>query len=59
MTVRGLKYKSLQFHCPLGDMPSGIPIVENIRQWEISDNRDLVCIETVAKLPGGDEYSVK
>jgi hypothetical protein len=30
--------KSLQFHCPLGDKSSGIPIVEYIREWEISDN---------------------
>jgi hypothetical protein len=30
--------KSSQFHCPLGDAPSGVLIVENIRQWKISDN---------------------
>jgi hypothetical protein len=33
--------------------------VENIRQWEISDHRDVVCIKVVVKLPGGDEYSVE
>jgi hypothetical protein len=30
--------ESSQFHCPLGDMSIGIPIVEYIRQWEISDH---------------------
>jgi hypothetical protein len=28
-------------------------------KWEISDHQDVVCIEVVAKLLGGDEYSVE
>jgi hypothetical protein len=61
MAVRGLEVESKgpQFHYPLGDAPSGILIVENIYQWEISDHRDVVCVEVVVKLPGGDEYSVE
>jgi hypothetical protein len=33
--------------------------VEDIRQWEVGDHQDIVCIEIVAKLPGSDEYSIK
>jgi hypothetical protein len=43
----------------LRDASSGIPIVEYIRQWEISNSLDLVLIEVVAKLPRSDEYSVE
>jgi hypothetical protein len=33
--------------------------VEDIRQWEVRDCHDIVCIKVVAKLPRSDEYSVK
>jgi hypothetical protein len=33
--------------------------VEDIRQWEVGDHQDIVCIEVVAKLPGSDEDTVK
>jgi hypothetical protein len=33
--------------------------VEDIRQWEVEDHQDVVCIEIMAKLPRGDEYTVK
>jgi hypothetical protein len=33
--------------------------VEDIRQWEVEDHQDIVCIKVVAKLPGSDEYTVK
>jgi hypothetical protein len=33
--------------------------MEDIRQWEVGDHQDIVCIEVVAKLPGSDEYTVK
>jgi hypothetical protein len=33
--------------------------MENIRQWEISDHSDVVCVEIVVKLPEGDEYSIE
>jgi hypothetical protein len=46
-------------HCPFGDAPGGVPIVEDIRQWEISDHRDVVCVEIMAKLPESDEYTVE
>jgi hypothetical protein len=48
-----------QLHCPLGDAPGGIPIVEDIRQWEVSDHQDVVRVEIMAKLSRGDEYTVK
>jgi hypothetical protein len=51
--------ESYQLHCPLGDASSGISIVENIHQWEISDNGYLVLIKVVAELPGYDEYYVE
>jgi hypothetical protein len=33
--------------------------VEDIRQWEVGDHQDVVCIEVMAKLPGSDEYTVR
>jgi hypothetical protein len=33
--------------------------MEDICQWEVRDHQDIVCIEVLAKLPGGDEYIVK
>jgi hypothetical protein len=33
--------------------------VEDIRQWEVEDHQDIVCVEIMAKLPGSDEYTVK
>jgi hypothetical protein len=33
--------------------------VEDIRQWEVGDHQDIVCIEVVANLPRSDEYAVK
>jgi hypothetical protein len=33
--------------------------VEDIRQLEVRDHQDIVCIEVVVKLPGSDEYTVK
>jgi hypothetical protein len=33
--------------------------VEDIRQWEVGDNQDIVFIKVVVKLPGSDEYTVK
>jgi hypothetical protein len=33
--------------------------VEDIRQWEVGDHQDIVCIKIVAKLPGSDEYTIK
>jgi hypothetical protein len=60
MAVRGeLEGENPQFHCPLGGAPSAIPIVEDIRQWEISDHRDVVCVEIMAKLLRGDKYTVE
>jgi hypothetical protein len=32
--------------------------VEDIRQWEVEDHQDIVCIEIMAKLPRGDEYII-
>jgi hypothetical protein len=59
-------YPGLEVECkgshlygPLGDATGSIPIVEDIRQWEVRDHPDIVCIEIVAKLPGSDEYTVK
>jgi hypothetical protein len=40
-------------------VPGGILIVEDVRQWEVGDHQDVVCIEVMAKLPGSDEYTVK
>jgi hypothetical protein len=40
-------------------MPGSVPIVEGIRQWEVRDHQDIVCIEIMAKLRGSDEYTVK
>jgi hypothetical protein len=48
-----------QLHCPLGDVPGGIPIVEDIRQWKVGDHQDVVCVKIMVKLPGGDEYTIK
>jgi hypothetical protein len=61
MAVRGLEVEceGSQLHCPLGDAPDSIPIVEDVRQWEVGDHQDIVCIEVVTKLPGSDEYTVK
>jgi hypothetical protein len=28
----------------------GVPIVKDIRQWEINDHQDVVCVEIMAKL---------
>jgi hypothetical protein len=33
--------------------------VEDIRQWEINNHRDVVFVEITAKLPRGDEYTVE
>jgi hypothetical protein len=33
--------------------------VEDIRQWEVGDHQDIVCIKVVAKLPESDEYIIK
>jgi hypothetical protein len=33
--------------------------VEDIREWEVGDHQDIICVEVVAKLPGSDEYTVK
>jgi hypothetical protein len=54
-----VEVESSQLHCPFGDAPGGVPIVEDIRQWEISDHRDVVCVEIMAKLPESDEYTVE
>jgi hypothetical protein len=51
--------KGSQLHRLLGDAPGGILIVEDIRQWEVGDHQDVVCIEVKVKLPGSDEYTVK
>jgi hypothetical protein len=61
MAAQGLKsrVRVTQFHCPLGDAPGGIPIVEDIHQWKVGDHQDIVCIEVVAKLSGSDEYTIK
>jgi hypothetical protein len=48
-----------QLYSPLGDAPGSVPIVEDIRQWEVEDHQDIVCVEIMAKLPGSDEYTVK
>jgi hypothetical protein len=60
MAAQGLKsrVRVTQFHCPLGDAPGGIPIVEDIHQREVGDHQDVVCVEIMAKLPEGDEYTV-
>jgi hypothetical protein len=33
--------------------------VVDIRQWGVGDHQDIVCIEVVVKLIGGDEYTIK
>jgi hypothetical protein len=33
--------------------------VEDIRQWEVGDHQDVVCIEVMVKLPRSDEYTIK
>jgi hypothetical protein len=33
--------------------------VEDIRQWEVRDHQDIVCIKIVAKIPESDEYTIK
>jgi hypothetical protein len=48
-----------QFHCPVGDAPGGVPIVEDIHQWQVNDYQDVVCIKIMVKLPGGEEYIVE
>jgi hypothetical protein len=40
-------------------VPGSFPIVEDIRQWEVGDHQDVVCIEVMAKLPESDEYTIK
>jgi hypothetical protein len=39
-------------------VPGSVPIVEDIRQWEVRDHQDIVCVEVVAKLPESDEYTI-
>jgi hypothetical protein len=51
--------ESPQFHCPLGDAPGDVPIVEDIHQWKVSYHQDVVYVEIMANLPGGDEYTVE
>jgi hypothetical protein len=48
-----------QLHCPLGDAPGGVPIVEDIPQWKIGDHQDVICVKIMAKLLGGDECTVE
>jgi hypothetical protein len=33
--------------------------MEDIRQWEVGDHQDIICIEIMVKLPRSDEYTVK
>jgi hypothetical protein len=51
--------ESLQFHCPFEDASGGIPIVEDIRQWEINDHQDVVCVEIMANLLESDDYTIE
>jgi hypothetical protein len=60
MAVRGLKSRvRAPSHCQLGDTPGGIPSMEDIRQWEVGDHQDVVCVEIMATFPGDDEFTVK
>jgi hypothetical protein len=33
--------------------------MEDILHWEVGDHQDIVWVEIIAKLPGGDEYIIK
>jgi hypothetical protein len=54
-----VEHEGSQLQGPLGDGPGSVPIVEDIRQWEVRVHQDIVYIEIVAKLPGSDKYTVK
>jgi hypothetical protein len=55
----GSRLNTDKLHRPLGDTPGSVPIVEDIRQWEVGDHQNIVCIEVVARLPRSDEDTVK
>jgi hypothetical protein len=39
-------------------VPRGIPVVQDLTQWEVGDDGDRIFLEVVSQLPRGDQQSV-
>ncbi len=50
--------ESSEFNCPFGDSTRGISVVENFAEREVGDECDVVVLEVMVQLPGGEKNSV-